>query len=92
VRDAARRLRAAHDRSDERDGFVSFECTPHLADDAAATVAQGSALWQRLSQPNVMIKVPGTEAGLKAIETLWDSYARLLECCERDSLRAVSSG
>ena len=52
------------------DGFISFECTPDLADDTEATIAQAIDLWQRLDQPNVMIKVPGTEAGLPAIEEL----------------------
>ena len=60
VRQAARELRAAYDASDGRDGFVSFECTPDLADDAEATIAQALGLWRRLDQPNVMIKVPGT--------------------------------
>jgi transaldolase len=70
VRAAARELRAAHDDSDGVDGFISFECTPDLADDTEATIAQASDLWQRLDQPNVMIKVPGTAAGLPAIEEL----------------------
>jgi transaldolase len=70
VRRAARELRAAYDASDGRDGFVSFECTPDLADDAEATIAQALELWRRLDEPNVMIKVPGTEAGLGAIEEL----------------------
>jgi transaldolase len=70
VRAAARALRAAHDRSAGRDGFISFECTPDLADDTEATIAQATDLWQRLDQPNVMIKVPGTRAGLPAIEEL----------------------
>jgi transaldolase len=70
VRDAALLLRPAHDRSDGTDGFISFECTPDLADDTAATIAQAIDLWRRLDQPNVMIKVPGTEAGLPAIEEL----------------------
>jgi transaldolase len=70
VRAAARELRPAYDRSGGRDGFISFECTPDLADDSEATIAQASDLWQRLSEPNVMIKVPGTRAGLPAIEEL----------------------
>jgi transaldolase len=56
--------------SDGRDGFVSFECTPDLADDTARTVEQAFALWDRLARPNVMIKVPATEAGVPAIEEL----------------------
>ena len=70
VRDAARLLRPEHDRSGGRDGFISFECTPDLADDTEATIAQADDLWHRLDEPNVMIKVPGTEAGLPAIEEL----------------------
>src|SRR6516165_10599393 len=70
VRAAARLLRPAHEASGGSDGFISFECTPDLADDTEATIAQATHLWQRLAQPNVMIKVPGTAAGLPAIEAL----------------------
>jgi transaldolase len=70
VRRAARELREAHDASFGRDGFVSFECTPDLADDAEATVSQALDLWARLAEPNVMIKVPATDAGLVAIKEL----------------------
>jgi transaldolase len=70
VRAAAHQLRPTYDASDGRDGFISFECTPDLADDAEATIAQATELWARLDQPNVMIKVPGTPAGLPAIEEL----------------------
>jgi transaldolase len=70
VGQAARLLRPEYDRSGGRDGFISFECTPDLADDTEATIAQATDVWQRLDQPNVMIKVPGTQAGLPAIEEL----------------------
>jgi transaldolase len=70
VRAAARLLLPAYERSGGSDGFISFECTPDLADDTAATIDQATSLWQRLGQPNVMIKVPGTAAGLPAIERL----------------------
>jgi transaldolase len=70
VREAARQLRPVHDASDGRDGFISFECTPDLADDTEATIAQATDLWERLGERNVMIKVPGTKAGLPAIEEL----------------------
>jgi transaldolase len=70
VRAAARLLRPAYEASGGSDGFISFECTPDLADDTAATIDQATDLWQRLSLPNVMIKVPGTAAGLPAIEEL----------------------
>ncbi len=67
---AASLLRPVYKSSGGGDGFVSFECTPDLADDAKATVAQARRLWSRLDRANVMIKVPGTEAGLDAIEEL----------------------
>src|SRR5512132_1319938 len=70
VRAAARALRATYEGSDGRDGFISFECTPDLADDTEATIEQATELWRRLDRPNVMIKVPGTRAGLPAIEEL----------------------
>jgi transaldolase len=70
IRRAADLLRAAYDESDGRDGFVSFECTPDLADDTQATIGQAIELWERIDRPNVMIKVPATEAGIPAIEEL----------------------
>ena len=70
VRRAADLLRPTYEASDGRDGFVSFECTPDLADDTAATIEQAVELWDRLARPNVMIKVPATEAGIPAIEEL----------------------
>jgi transaldolase len=70
VRAAARELRATHEQQRGADGFISFECTPDLADDTEATIEQATDLWRRLDRPNVMIKVPGTAAGLPAIEEL----------------------
>jgi transaldolase len=70
VRRAADLLRSSYDQSGGRDGFVSFECTPDLADDTEGTIKQAVELWRRLARPNVMIKVPGTEAGIPAIEEL----------------------
>ncbi len=70
VREAARELRPTFDATGGRDGYISFECTPDLADDTEATIAQATDLWRRLDLPNVMIKVPGTAAGLPAIEEL----------------------
>jgi transaldolase len=70
IRRAADLLRPTYEASDGRDGFVSFECTPDLADNTAATIEQAVQLWDRLARPNVMIKVPATEAGIPAIEEL----------------------
>ncbi len=70
VRRAAQLLHAVYERTEGRDGFVSFECTPDLAHDTDATIAQALDLWERLGAPNAMIKVPATPAGLGAIEQL----------------------
>jgi transaldolase len=70
VRRAAEVLRPIYDATGGHDGFVSFECTPDLADDTQATIVQARDLWRRLELPNVMIKVPATEAGVPAIEEL----------------------
>ena len=53
-----------------RDGFVSLEVSPHLAYDTEGSIDQARELWQRVSRPNVMIKIPGTEEGLPAIRRL----------------------
>jgi len=68
VRRAAAILQPVYDRTDGGDGFISFECTPDLADDAEGTIAQALDLWRRLDLPNVLIKVPATAAGVTAIE------------------------
>ncbi len=70
VRAAAAILRPAYERSRGADGFISFECTPDVADDAEATIAQALELWRRLDLPNVLIKVPATRAGVVATEEL----------------------
>ena len=67
---AADLLLGVYEASDGRDGFVSFECTPDLADDPAGTIEQALDLWSRLARPNVMIKVPATAGGIPAIEAL----------------------
>jgi transaldolase len=70
VRMAAERLEGVHRDTQGGDGFVSFEVTPDVADDSAATAAQAAELWRRLDASNVMIKVPATAAGVTAIEEL----------------------
>jgi transaldolase len=53
--------------SGKRDGFVSLEVSPRLAQDAERTLEEARRLWQALARPNGMIKIPGTRAGLGAI-------------------------
>jgi transaldolase len=70
IRDAAREVRPVYEQSGGRDGFISFECTPDLADDTEAIISQARELLERLDEPNFMIKVPATTAGLEAVEEL----------------------
>ncbi|GAA4490966.1 transaldolase [Actinoallomurus oryzae] len=60
-------LRGVHDRTGGLDGRVSIEVDPRVADDTAKTVAEARALWWLVARPNVMIKIPATQAGLAAI-------------------------
>ena len=68
VQMAADVLRPLYDEMDGYDGYVSLEVMPDLAHDADATLAQAREYWRRVDRPNVMIKIPGTEEGLKAID------------------------
>jgi transaldolase len=58
------------DRLQGLDGYASLEVSPELANDTAGTVAEARRLWAAVDRPNLMIKVPGTEAGTPAIRQL----------------------
>jgi len=68
IQKAADILRPLYDKGD--DGYVSIEVDPMLCDDTAATVDEGRRLYKMIDRPNVMIKVPATEAGYGAMRTL----------------------
>lgn len=70
VRTAADVLRPVYDETHGRDGFVSLEVSPHLVQDTAGTISEAERFWALLDRPNIMIKVPGTTAGLPAIVRL----------------------
>ncbi len=63
-------MRPEYDRTNGRDGYVSLEVSPALAHDAAGTIAAGLRLKAAVQRKNLLIKVPATPAGLKAIEEL----------------------
>jgi transaldolase len=67
---AADYFRPLYDSTKGGDGFVSIEVSPKLANDTDGTVAEARRLWKALSRPNIMIKVPGTKAGLPAVRQL----------------------
>lgn len=65
---AADLFRPTHDRSGGVDGWVSLEVSPLLAYDTASTLEAARNLHARAGRPNLFIKIPGTPAGLPAIE------------------------
>lgn len=70
IRDGCDLLRETFDATEGKDGYVSFELPPELADDADGSVEQAKVIKERIDRPNVLIKVPATEAGVRAFEEL----------------------
>jgi transaldolase len=93
VREACDLFRAVYDSTAGRDGYVSLEVSPNVANDSDGTVREARRLWAAVARPNVMIKVPGTDAGCNALPTLIadginvnvtllfaiDAYAKVIE-------------
>jgi transaldolase len=67
---AADLLRSIYESTNGKDGYVSLEVNPHLADETGNTIAEARRLFETLNRPNVMIKVPATAAGIPAITEL----------------------
>jgi transaldolase len=65
---AADLFRPIHDATGGLDGWVSLEVSPLLADDTAGTIKAAAQLHARAQRPNLFIKIPGTRAGIPAIE------------------------
>ena len=70
IRAAADVLRPVYEATQNRDGYISLECSPYLANDTGATVAEALRLWAAVARPNLMVKVPATPAGIPAIRQL----------------------
>ncbi len=69
-RGAADLLRPVFERTEGRDGFVSFELPPALAHDVEGSVREAERHYRAIDRENVMIKVPGTAEGVRAFEEL----------------------
>jgi transaldolase len=67
VRDACDIFKPVFEATKGGDGFVSIEVSPGAAHDATATVSEAQRLWATVNRPNVMIKIPGTVEGAKAV-------------------------
>ena len=68
IHDAAAIFRPVWEATGHRDGYCSLEVAPIFANDTERTIAEARRLWKALASPNVMIKIPGTVAGVPAIE------------------------
>lgn len=106
VRRAADILAQIFETTDRRDGYVSLEVSPHLAYDTERTCREARRLRQAVDRENLMIKVPATNEGLPAIETLLaeginvnvtllfsaDMYERVVAAYKNGVRRLVDSG
>jgi transaldolase len=70
IQQACDAVRGVWDRTGGQDGYISIEEEASIAFDADAAVARGHELRALVDRPNVMIKVPGTEAGVEAFRRL----------------------
>jgi len=70
VQDATDIFKSVYQQTKRRDGYVSLEVAPTLANDTQATLEEARRLWKSVGRENVMIKVPGTKEGLPAIRQL----------------------
>jgi len=70
VQDACDIFKATYQTTHRRDGYVSLEVSPYLANDTKGTVEEARRLWKAVGRENLMIKVPGTVEGVPAIRQL----------------------
>ncbi len=68
IQAAADAFRPVYEAANGADGFVSLEVAPNIANDTEATKKDAKRLWAAVDRPNLMIKIPGTDAGTPAIQ------------------------
>src|SRR3954454_20220757 len=103
---AADVLRPVYDQTGGVDGYVSWEVAPRLSHDTEGTLEQARMYWELVDRPNLMIKIPATDAGIPAIEqALFDGmninvtllfgvaeYERVMEAFIRGMERRMEAG
>ncbi|GMA65811.1 transaldolase (plasmid) [Alicyclobacillus fastidiosus] len=106
IQEACRLLMPVYQETRGKDGYVSIEVAPVLAHDAVGTVQEGRRLFEAIGMPNVMIKVPGTPEGIKAVQALTEAginvnvtlifsltlYKRVMEAYIRGLHKRLNSG
>jgi transaldolase/glucose-6-phosphate isomerase len=70
VQDACDIFTPVYNESKRRDGYVSLEVSPFLANDTKGTLEEARRLWKAVNRPNLMVKVPATPEGIPAIRQL----------------------
>jgi transaldolase / glucose-6-phosphate isomerase len=70
VQDACDIFKPVYQSSRRRDGYVSLEVSPYLANDTNGTLEEARRLWKTVGRENLMVKVPGTPEGVPAIRQL----------------------
>lgn len=70
IQAAADLFRPIYEKTSCRDGYVSLEVSPLIAHDTDKTIAEAKRLFEAVARPNVMIKIPATQAGIPAIEAV----------------------
>ena len=70
IQHAADALRPVYDATKTRDGYVSLEVSPALADNSEGTLEEARRLWKAVDRPNLMVKVPATAVGFDTIKQL----------------------
>src|SRR6202451_4194615 len=70
VQDATDIFKPVYAESKRRDGYVSLEVSPFLANDTQGTIEEARRLWKSVNRENLMVKVPATPAGIPAIRQL----------------------
>src|SRR5467141_3216802 len=68
IQAAADTFRPVYDKTKGKDGFVSIDVSPTLANNTRGTIRMAEDLRERCRRPNVMVKIPATKEGLPAIE------------------------
>src|SRR2546429_3052368 len=68
IQTAADVLKPVYEQTKHKDGYVSIEVLPRVADDTQGTIAMAHDLFDRVGRPNIFVKIPATDAGLPAIE------------------------
>lgn len=70
IQNAADILKPVYEKTEKRDGYISLEVSPTLADDTEKTLEEARRLWKLVDRPNLMVKVPATGEGIPAIKQL----------------------